>query len=112
MSESPIITQKKRELESLVKFNRFLGMADHREPVEIKIEFHNKRFNRDAGFAIIDKPSMSMSTIVAAMAKEAENQIIRLNREISEYEKEDRIRRDNSLGELDNKNGEGSQCNF
>jgi hypothetical protein len=103
MPESPIITQKKRELESLVKFNRFLGMADHREPVEIKIEFHNKRFDRDAGFAIIDRPSISMSSIVAAMAKETEDQIIRLNREISEYEKDDRSRRDNSLGGLDHK---------
>lgn len=101
MTESPIVTQKRKELESLVNFNSYLGMRNRRTPVEIKIEFHNTRFDKSAGFAMMDKPSTSMSAIVGAVIKETEKQIIRLNREIREYEKADRTRGIDSLGTLD-----------
>ena len=86
MTESPIITQKKKELKNLHNFNRFLHMKNRREPVEIKIEFQNGRFKTGAGYAFIEGPSMAMSAIVAAMAKETEEQIVRLSTEIEGYE--------------------------
>lgn len=86
MTESPIITQKRKELKDLHNFNRFLHMKNRREPVEIKIEFQNGRFKTVAGYAFIEGPSMSMSAIVAAMAKETEEQIVRLSTEIEGYE--------------------------
>ena len=43
-----------------------------------------------------------MSAIVAVMAKETEQQIIILNREIKEHEKDDRERRVDGMGGLDN----------
>lgn len=90
MTDSAIITQKRKELKDLHNFNRFLHMKNRREPVEIKIEFQNGRFKTPAGFAFIEGPSMSMSAIVASMSKETEQQIIRLNKEIRDYEREDR----------------------
>lgn len=94
--ESPIITQKRKELKDLYNFNRFLHMKNRREPVEIKIEFQNGRFKTGAGFAFIEGPSMAMSTIVASMAEETEQQIIRLSREIKEYEFDEKRRSDNT----------------
>jgi len=88
MNKSPIITQKKKELKDLHNFNRFLHMKNRREPVEIKIEFQNGRFKTEAGYAFIEGPSMAMSAIVAAMAKETEQQIIRLTKEIESYERD------------------------
>lgn len=86
MTESAIITQKRKELKDLHNFNRFLHMKNRREPVEIKIEFQNGRFKTGAGFAFIEGPSMSMRAIVAAMARETEEQIVRLSTEIEDYE--------------------------
>jgi hypothetical protein len=86
MTDSAIITQKRKELKDLHNFNRFLHMKNRREPVEIKIEFQNGRFKTGAGFAFIEGPSMSMRAIVAAMARETEEQIVRLSTEIEDYE--------------------------
>lgn len=86
MTDSAIITQKRKELKDLHNFNRFLHMKNRREPVEIKIEFQNGRFKTGAGFAFIEGPSMSMRAIVAAIARETEEQIVRLSTEIEDYE--------------------------
>lgn len=84
MSDSPYTEALKKERDDLIKFRQYLWFKGYKEPCELKIEFHNKRFKSPSGFALLDGPSLSMSRIVQAINKEVDKQIIDLNKRIRE----------------------------